>query len=114
MGCGSQGGEISPSNVISKISLLAFHFKKTQILWSKSPSHTAELFKALKDAQSIPGSSLQAMDPDLQKITKIGKVGNQDAENDGDESGDEDGDFDKYMPQEFLKKLPGMDADKVR
>ena len=53
------------------------------------------------------------MDPDLQKITKIGKVGGADP-GENDDSEDSEGDFDKYMPQEFLKKLPGMDTDKIR
>ncbi|MFN9909806.1 MAG: hypothetical protein ACK56F_27430, partial [bacterium] len=33
----ASGGDISPASVISKLSLLTLHFKKLQILWSKSP-----------------------------------------------------------------------------
>lgn len=65
-----RGMEISPVSIISKISLLTLNFPKLQIIWSKGPSHTANIFKQLKNTQT----GLQR-DPDLQKIARIGKVG---------------------------------------
>lgn len=50
-------------------------------------------------------------DPDLQKIAKIGKVG--DAEVDTFDGGDEDDEFNRFMPTEFLKKLPGIDSNNI-
>ena len=42
------GGEVNPASVISKITLLTLHFPSLQIIWSKGPQHTAEIFKDLK------------------------------------------------------------------
>ena len=63
------GQEISPQSVISKITLLTLHFPNLQIIWSKSPRHTAEILMDLK--RSLEGAQ---RDPDLMKIEKIGKV----------------------------------------
>jgi hypothetical protein len=50
-------------------------------------------------------------DADLNKIDKKGKQGDLESNNlSDDEEGD---DFSKFMPLEFLKKLPGMDSTKV-
>lgn len=42
------GGEVNPSSIISKLSLLTLHFPNLQIVWSKGPQHTADIFKELK------------------------------------------------------------------
>jgi DNA excision repair protein ERCC-4 len=42
------GGEVNPTSIISKLSLLSLHFPNLAIIWSKSPSHTADIFKELK------------------------------------------------------------------
>ena len=97
------GGDISPASVISKLSLLTLHFKKLQILWSKSPQHTAEIFRALKDLPENKNN-----DPDLQKIARTGKLGVEDE--DADDSDDE---FNRFMPVEFLKRVPGLDSGKL-
>ena len=49
-------------------------------------------------------------DPDLQKIARTGKLGDQN-ECSGDEEDDED--FKRFMPTEFLKKIPGMDSHRI-
>ena len=56
----SQGGDISPGSIISKLSLLTIHFPKLQILWSRSPKHTAEIFRSLRN---LPQN--KSCDPDL-------------------------------------------------
>ena len=101
----ANGGDISPASVISKLSLLTLHFKKLQIIWSKSPQHTAEIFRALKDLPENKNS-----DPDLQKIARTGKLGVENEDADGDDSDD---DFNRYMPVEFLKRVPGIDSSKI-
>lgn len=102
------GGEVNPANIISKISLLTLHFPNLQIIWSKGPQHTADIFKDLKRTQT----GLQK-DPDLQKIAKIGKVGDLNGENDAYEDNNEDDEFNRFMPTEFLKKLPGIDSNNI-
>ena len=64
------GGDISPASIISKLTLLTIHFKKLQIIWSRSPKHTAEIFRNLKNLPVNKNS-----DPDLQKIARTGKMG---------------------------------------
>jgi len=59
MTASAQGGEINPGSIIAKISLLTIHFKKLQIIWSKSPAHTADIFRSLKSQAKY------AADPDL-------------------------------------------------
>ena len=48
-------------------------------------------------------------DPDLQKIARTGKLGDQNEES--DEEDDED--FKRFMPTEFLKRIPGMDSHRI-
>lgn len=99
------GAEISGQSVVSKISLLALHYPNLQIIWSKSPQHTAEICRDLK--KGLHGAS---KDPDLLKIEKIGKVGQVDLEGDG---GDEEGDYNRLMPREFLKRVPGVTSNNI-
>ena len=49
MASSSSGGDISLASIISKLSLLTIHFPKLQILWSRSPKHTAEIFRSLRN-----------------------------------------------------------------
>ena len=99
------GGDISPASIISKLTLLTIHFKKLQIIWSRSPKHTAEIFRNLKNLPVNKNS-----DPDLQKIARTGKMGDGN-EQSGDEEDDED--FKRFMPTEFLKRIPGMDSHRM-
>lgn len=103
MSSAASGGDISPASIISKLSLLTLHFKKLQIIWSKSPQHTADIFRAIKDLPENKNN-----DPDLQKIARTGKLGMDDE--DADDSDDE---FNRFMPVEFLKRVPGLDSGKI-
>ena len=102
----AQGGELGPQHIISKLALLTIHFRKLQIIWSRSPKHTAEIFRSLKD---LPHNKYS--DPDLQKIAKTGKLGEMN-EMSGDEHEDDE-DFKRFMPIEFLKRIPGMDSHRI-
>lgn len=53
----------------------------------------------------------QSRDPDLQKIAKIGKVGDSD---DLATAVEDDEDFKRFLPMEFLKKMPGIDSNNVK
>lgn len=67
--------------------------------------HTAEICRDLK--KGLTGAS---KDPDLLKIEKIGKVGTVDLDGEGNE---EEGDFNRLMPKEFLKRVPGVTSNNI-
>lgn len=48
------GDDITPANIISKMSLLALHFPRLRIVWSRSLHATAQIFAALKSNQDEP------------------------------------------------------------
>ena len=73
--------------------------KKLRIIWSKSPAHTAEIFAQLRKTHR--------QDPDLEKIAKTGKV-DEEAQSDDDE------DFSRFLPVEFLKRMPGVEASRIK
>jgi len=103
------GGDVNPTSIVSKISLLTLHFPQLQLLWSRGPAHTAELFKEIRRQTSGFLGGISVKDPDLQKIAKIGTVG-------GDEDAaldDENDDFKRFLPTEFLKRLPGVDSHSI-
>jgi DNA excision repair protein ERCC-4 len=105
------GGDVNPGSIISKITLLTLHFPSLQIIWSKGPSHTAEIFKDIRKTAVLGGVSTK--DPDLQKIAKIGTVGEGGIAEDEAEEQDDDNDYKKYLPSEFLKRLPGIDSHNI-
>lgn len=45
---------MTPTNVMSKLSLLVLHFPRLRILWSRSLHATAEIFASLKANQDEP------------------------------------------------------------
>ena len=51
-------------------------------------------------------------DPDLMRISKIGTVGEGGTLEEGDQF-HEDDDFKKFLPYEFLKRLPGIDSNNI-
>lgn len=48
------GDDVTPNNIISKLSLLALHFPRLRIVWSRSLHATAEIFGSLKANQDEP------------------------------------------------------------
>lgn len=50
--------ESSAKSIITKFVLLLGRFPKLRIVWSKSPQHTAELFKAIKSGRDDPDVAL--------------------------------------------------------
>ena len=48
------GDDVTPYNIISKLSLLALHFPRLRIIWSRSLHATAEIFAVLKANQDEP------------------------------------------------------------
>lgn len=48
------GDDVTPTNIISKLSLLVLHFPRLRIIWSRSLHATAEIFFSLKANQDEP------------------------------------------------------------
>ncbi|KAK6783024.1 hypothetical protein RDI58_020820 [Solanum bulbocastanum] len=48
------GDDVTPNNIISKLSLLVLHFPRLCIIWSRSLHATAEIFASLKSNQDEP------------------------------------------------------------
>ncbi|NXG53984.1 XPF endonuclease, partial [Psilopogon haemacephalus] len=92
---GSLQQEISSNDITSKLTLLTLHFPKLRILWCPSPHATAELFEELK--QNHP-------QPDAETATAITADSEILPESD------------KYNPgpQDFLLKMPGINAKNCR
>uniref|UniRef100_A0AAY4AT46 ERCC4 domain-containing protein n=1 Tax=Denticeps clupeoides TaxID=299321 RepID=A0AAY4AT46_9TELE len=54
---GDLRGEISASDVTSKLTLLTLHFPRLRLLWCPSPHVTAELFQELKRGRAEPDAA---------------------------------------------------------
>ncbi|NXP12767.1 XPF endonuclease, partial [Thinocorus orbignyianus] len=92
---GSLHQEISSSDVTSKLTLLTLHFPKLRILWCPSPHATAELFEELKQNHPQPDAEMAvAVTADSEILPEL----------------------DKYNPgpQDFLLKMPGVNAKNCR
>ncbi|XP_032053713.1 DNA repair endonuclease XPF isoform X1 [Aythya fuligula] len=92
---GSLHQEISSSDVTSKLTLLTLHFPKLRILWCPSPHATAELFEELKQNHPQPDAeTAMAVTADSETLPES----------------------DKYNPgpQDFLLKMPGINAKNCR
>ena len=102
------GGEIRNDSVCSKMVLLAMHFPKLRILWSRSPYETLKIFKKLKrNHQEV----------DVDKAVEIGTNESLDELLLGgvDECvEDDDNDEVNDTAQRMLLRLPGVNAHNAR
>ncbi|NXF77556.1 XPF endonuclease, partial [Sclerurus mexicanus] len=92
---GSLHQEISSNDVTSKLTLLTLHFPKLRILWCPSPHATAELFEELKQNHPQPDAeTAMAVTADSETLPES----------------------DRYNPgpQDFLLKMPGVNAKNCR
>ncbi|KAK2533340.1 hypothetical protein Q9233_004554 [Columba guinea] len=92
---GSLHQEISSNDITSKLTLLTLHFPKLRILWCPSPHATAELFEELKQNHPQPDAeTAMAITADSEVLPES----------------------DKYNPgpQDFLLKMPGVNAKNCR
>ncbi|KAJ7411087.1 DNA repair endonuclease XPF [Willisornis vidua] len=92
---GSLHQEISSNDVTSKLTLLTLHFPKLRILWCPSPHATAELFEELKHNHPQPDAeTAMAVTADSEILPES----------------------DRYNPgpQDFLLKMPGVNAKNCR
>ncbi|XP_030434238.1 DNA repair endonuclease XPF [Gopherus evgoodei] len=87
--------EISSNDITSKLTLLTLHFPRLRILWCPSPHATAELFEELKQNRPQPDAAIaMAITADSEIVPES----------------------DKYNPgpQDFLLKIPGVNAKNCR
>ncbi|KAG0495334.1 hypothetical protein HPP92_000025 [Vanilla planifolia] len=93
------GDDISPTSIISKLSLLVLHFPRLRLVWSRSVHATVEIFVSLKSNQD---------EPDEAKAIRVG-VPSEDGIIENDVRAE------KYNTAaiEFLRRLPGV-SDSIR
>ncbi|XP_043945344.1 DNA repair endonuclease XPF [Protopterus annectens] len=87
--------EISVNDITSKLTLLTLHFPRLRVLWCPSPHATAELFEELKQNRPQPITvKAMAITADSETIHES----------------------DRYNPgpQDFLLKMPGINAKNCR
>ena len=103
------GGDIRSDAVCSKMSILALHFPKLRILWSRSPHETLRIFKLLKENHD---------EPDIDKAIEIGSNESLDALLGMDPSQEvEDGEEENEINEsarDMLLRLPGITVQSAR
>lgn len=88
------GDDVSPTNIISKLSLLVLHFPRLRIVWSRSLHATADIFISLKTNQD---------EPDENKAMGVGVPSE-----DGVVENDVRAENYNTSAIEFLRRLPGV------
>ncbi|XP_027360566.1 DNA repair endonuclease UVH1 isoform X2 [Abrus precatorius] len=88
------GDDVTPKSIISKLSLLALHFPRLRIIWSRSLHATAEIFASLKANQD---------EPDETKAIRVGVPSE-----DGIVENDVRAENYNTSAVEFLRRLPGV------
>lgn len=88
------GDDVTPNNIISKLSLLVLHFPRLRIIWSRSLHATAEIFASLKSNQD---------EPDEAKAMRVGVPSEE-----GFIENDVRAENYNTSAVEFLRRLPGV------
>ncbi|KAE9606870.1 hypothetical protein Lal_00026102 [Lupinus albus] len=88
------GDDVTPNSIISKLSLLALHFPRLRIIWSRSLHATAEIFASLKANQD---------EPDETKAMRVGVPSEE-----GVVENDVRAENYNTWAVEFLRRLPGV------
>ncbi|XP_027193340.1 DNA repair endonuclease UVH1 isoform X2 [Cicer arietinum] len=88
------GDDVTPNSIISKLSLLALHFPRLRILWSRSLHATSEIFASLKANQD---------EPDETKAMRVGVPSEE-----GIVENDVRAENYNTSAVEFLRRLPGV------
>ncbi|MCO5559046.1 hypothetical protein L7F22_012638 [Adiantum nelumboides] len=88
------GEDILATNIVSKLSLLALHFPRLRIIWSRSLHATADIFLTLKSNQD---------EPDVDKAMRVGVP-----TEDGLIEGDLRAENYNSSAVELLRRLPGV------
>ncbi|CAL9181842.1 unnamed protein product [Musa hybrid cultivar] len=88
------GDDVSPTSIISKLSLLVLHFPRLRLVWSRNVHATAEIFSSLKQNQD---------EPDESKAIRVGVPSE-----DGVVENDVRAENYNTSAVEFLRRLPGV------
>ncbi|XP_061343946.1 DNA repair endonuclease UVH1 isoform X2 [Gastrolobium bilobum] len=88
------GDDVTPNSIISKLSLLALHFPRLRIIWSRSLRATSEIFASLKANQD---------EPDETKAIRVGVPSEE-----GIVENDVRAENYNTSAVEFLRRLPGV------
>lgn len=88
------GDDVTPNSIISKLSLLALHFPRLRIIWSRSLHATSEIFASLKANQD---------EPDETKAMRVGVPSEE-----GIVESDVRAENYNTSAVEFLRRLPGV------
>ncbi|KAG7401834.1 DNA repair endonuclease XPF [Phytophthora boehmeriae] len=100
------GPEISPTNIVSKLTLLILHFPSLRILWSRSPRATVDLFKVIKKNQD---------EPDMETAAALGNGLSKDGSAQGTSGeGELASNLYNTTAVNVLKKLPGINEHNFR
>ncbi|XP_015896676.3 DNA repair endonuclease UVH1 isoform X1 [Ziziphus jujuba] len=94
------GDDVTPNNIISKLSLLVLHFPRLRIIWSRSLHATAEIFASLKANQD---------EPDETKAMRVGVPSEE-----GIVENDVRAENYNTSAVEFLRRLPGVNDSNYR
>ncbi|XP_044485744.1 DNA repair endonuclease UVH1 isoform X2 [Mangifera indica] len=88
------GDDVTPHNIISKLSLLVLHFPRLRVIWSRSLHATAEIFASLKANQD---------EPEEAKAIRVGVPSEE-----GVVENDVRAENYNTSAVEFLRRLPGV------
>ncbi|XP_042495816.1 DNA repair endonuclease UVH1 [Macadamia integrifolia] len=88
------GDDVSPTSIISKLTLLVMHFPRLRLVWSRSLHATAEIFASFKANQD---------EPDESKAMRVGVPTNE-----GIVENDVRAENYNTTAVEFLRRLPGV------
>ncbi|KAF5177658.1 Dna repair endonuclease uvh1 [Thalictrum thalictroides] len=88
------GDDVTPTSIISKLSLLVMHFPRLRLVWSRSLHATAEIFASLKANQD---------EPDETKAMRVGVPSDE-----GIVENDVRSENYNTSAVEFLRRLPGV------
>ena len=86
--------EISQSSLVSRLVLLALHFPRLRVLWSRSPHATVQMFRTLK--QAVNAGPQQ--EPDPAAAAAVGRPDGADANDAGGAN----------VALEMLRRMPGI------
>lgn len=101
--------ELSATEITTKLSVLALHFPRLRMLWMRSPYATADIFAALQATEPLPdpiaAAGIGSAPEEGGAAAAPGAVAGQHRNG---EFGGHQGRAYNWLPQEILRRLPGV------